>query len=148
MNKLAFEGIRCFHDYHCSQLKPVTLLVGENSTGKSTFLALTRIAWDITEGDLGEDIFNEEPFLLGSYEQIASYRGGKAGRAKSFSVGMEISIPLPQKVSGLFCDKAVITAKFISAGAEPKIDEWRFECGKFSIVAKPSTKVKRPIFNY
>ena len=141
MNKLIFEGIRCFNDYHCSQLKPMTLLVGENSTGKSTFLALARIAWDVTEGDLGEDIFNEEPFLLGSYEQIASYLGGRAGRAKSFSVGMEISRRLPYKSNTIFSDKATVIAKFIAAGSEPKLDEWRFDCGKFSIFAKPSRTV-------
>jgi len=142
MNQLIFEGVRCFHSLHACPLKPITLLVGENSSGKTTFLALNRIAWDIAEGDLNEDIFNEEPFMLGAYDQIASFRGGKAGRAKSFTVGFDISLKATpkRKTSDLFADQARVTARFVPTGSEPKIDEWRFECGKFSVTAKQSTK--------
>jgi predicted ATPase len=148
MNQLYFEGVRCFYDKHECPLKPVTLLVGENSSGKSTFLALTRIAWDIVEGNLSGDIFNEDPFLLGSYEQIASFRGGKAGRAKSFSIGLRFSLKstLRKKISGLFSDEAKITARFVSKGAEPQMEEWRFECGRFSLkVNQAEQKEKRAI---
>jgi hypothetical protein len=142
MNQLIFEGVRCFHSLHACPLKPITLLVGENSSGKTTFLALNRIAWDIAEGDLGEDIFNEEPFMLGSYDQIASFRGGKAGRAKSFTVGFDIALKATtkRKASDLFADQARVTARFVPKGSEPKIDEWRFECGNFILTAKQSTK--------
>ncbi|RLT37595.1 MAG: hypothetical protein DWI57_13620, partial [Chloroflexi bacterium] len=133
MNQILFEGVRCFHDFRSCPLKPITLLVGENSSGKTTFLALTRIAWDIAKGDLEDDIFNEEPFLLGSYDQIASLRGGKAGRAKSFTIGFQVPLELKQtRKSDLFADQAKVTARFSSKGAESKIDEWRFESGNFS----------------
>ena len=143
MNKLIFEGVRCFHSLHACPLKPITLLVGENSSGKTIFLALNRIAWDIAEGDLGEDVFNEEPFMLGSYDQIASFRGGKAGRAKSFTIGFEVTLKenSKRKISNLFADEVKVTARFVLKGSEPKIDEWRFECGKFSVTAKQSTKL-------
>ncbi len=142
MNQVVFEGIRCFHNYQSYPLKPVTLLVGENSSGKTTFLALTRIAWDVVEGDLREDIFNEEPFLLGSYDQIASYRGGKAGRAKSFTVG--VKVPLPQSLKAkLFSDSVSITAKFVPAGSESKLEEWCFESGDFKLLSKPSQRPPR-----
>ncbi len=142
MNQISFEGVRCFYSLHTCPLKPITLLVGENSSGKTTFLALNRIAWDIAEGDPSEDLFNEEPFMLGSYDQIASLRGGKLGRAKSFMVGFEISLKATpkRKTSDLFADHARVTARFVPKGSEPKIDEWRFECGKFSVTAKQSTK--------
>jgi hypothetical protein len=142
MNQLSFEGVRCFHSLHACPLKPITLLVGENSSGKTTFLALNRIAWDIAEGDLGEDIFNEEPFMLGSYDQIASFRGGKAGRAKSFTIGFDISLKATPKrrASDLFANQARVTARFVPKGSEPKIEEWRFECGNFILSAKQSTK--------
>lgn len=140
MDQVIFEGIRCFPERNSCPLKPVTLLVGENSSGKTTFLALTRIAWDIAGGDLSQDIFNEEPFLLGSYDQIASFRGGKAGRAKSFSIGVQVSLKQRSNASGLFSDNALITAKFVSAGSESKLDEWRFESGNFKILAKSSQR--------
>jgi len=143
MKQIIFEGIRCFHDYHTAPQKPITLLVGENSSGKTTFLALTRIAWDVAEGDLTEDIFNEEPFLLGSYDQIASYRGGSAGRAKSFTIGTQVTLTPDSKSTKLFSDTATVTAKFVPSGSEPKLDEWNFECGSFKIQAKPSQSPHR-----
>lgn len=141
MNRIIFEGVRCFFDEHVCPLKPVTLLVGENSSGKTTFLAMTRIASDIAQGELGEDVFNEEPFLLGSYDQIASFKGGKAGRAKSFVIGLEASVREGTRLRGaeIFGDSAVIAARFTAEGAQPTLSEWTFECGKVKVVARPAT---------
>ena len=36
--RLKFEGIRCFSSAQDAIVRPLTLLVGENSSGKSTFL--------------------------------------------------------------------------------------------------------------
>ena len=97
-------------------------------------MALTRIAWDIAKGDLEDAIFNEEPFLLGSYDQIASLQGGKAGRAKSFTIGFQVPLELKHtRKSDLFADQAKVTARFSPKGAESKIDEWRFESGNFTL---------------
>jgi predicted ATPase len=136
MNQLLFEGVRCFHDLHICPIKPITLLVGENSTGKTTFLALTRIAWDIISSDLSKDLFNEEPFLLGSYDQIASYRGGRAGRNRSFTVGMQFDINLDSDQTGLFANNVKITSRFVQQGSESKLEELLFECGKFNLTGK------------
>lgn len=139
MDRIFFEGIRCFHDFHSCPIKPITLLIGENSSGKTTFLALTRIAWDIANrGDLSEDLFNQEPFILGSYDQLASFRGGRAGRAKSFTIGMRVGVKLrsTRTKKGSLADEASITARFIPQGSEPRLNEWKFECGKYSLIAK------------
>ena len=84
MDSLIVENVRCFHKRQTPRLAPLTLLVGENSSGKSTFLALLRVAWDIARGGRLVD-FNEAPFSLGTYEQIATFRGGRGGRAKEFT---------------------------------------------------------------
>ena len=47
MDTLIIEGVRCFSELQTVRLRPITLLTGENSTGKSTVLALVRIAWDL-----------------------------------------------------------------------------------------------------
>lgn len=140
MYQIFFKGIRCFHDFHSCPIKPITLLVGENSSGKTTFLALTRIAWDAVNGDFDEDLFNEEPFLLGSYDQMASFRGGRAGRAKTFMVGQQFDINLDSDQIEIFTNNVKIAARFIQQGSEPKLHEWIFECGKYNFTAKRSTK--------
>lgn len=136
MDKIIFENVRCFSTLQLCSVKPITLLVGENSSGKSTFLALTRIAWDIAQGDLTEDLFNEEPFLLGAYDQIASYRGGKAGRAKSFTIGSQFPFDSKISKSRFLSSEATITAQFISQGVQPKLDRWEFVSGNFKVTVQ------------
>jgi hypothetical protein len=85
MKRIIIEDFRGFHDRVEVPILPLTFLVGENSAGKSSFLAAIRIAFDLAKGKKVN--FNEDPFLLGSYDQIANFRGGKAGRAKCFSIG-------------------------------------------------------------
>ena len=84
MNTLILEDFRCFADRHEVPIRPLTLLVGENSTGKTSFLAAVRVASGLmiqtTPG------FNDEPFQLGSYDQIANNRYEEQ-RPPSFSIG-------------------------------------------------------------
>jgi predicted ATP-binding protein involved in virulence len=68
-------------------IKPLTLLVGENSTGKSAFIASIAALSDATRFPLNPG-FNSPPFELGSYETIASRRlSGK--KVASFTIGFE-----------------------------------------------------------
>jgi hypothetical protein len=72
MDRVFFENVRCFSTRQVAALAPLTVLVGENSSGKSTFLAMVRLAWDIG-ASLRTPDFNEEPFLLGAYDQLSSF---------------------------------------------------------------------------
>jgi len=114
--RLQFQGIRCFSAPQDTVIRPVTLLVGENSSGKTTFLALYQIASAIIGGFAPEVPFNEPPFLLGAYDQIASYRGGRAGRAKSFSVTVSVDAD-PRGGS--------VRAEFVSRNGQPSLRAWR-----------------------
>lgn len=89
MDRVFFEGIRCFSSRQEVPLAPVTLLVGENSSGKSTALALIRVAWDVVHAK--DPDFNEEPFLLGAYDQIASSLG-QITRWPAFTIGWDLGI--------------------------------------------------------
>lgn len=80
------ENVRCFSGPHHIKIKPLTLLIGENSAGKSTLLATLATMSDPL-GFPMQPKFNEPPYNLGSYDTIATYKGGKFGRAKSFSLG-------------------------------------------------------------
>lgn len=119
--RLQFEGIRCFSEAQDVVVRPLTLLVGENSSGKSTFLALCQIASSITHGFAQDLPFNEPPFLLGAYDQIASYRGVRAGSAKSFSIAVSVD----QDARG-----GSISAEFVSRDSQPSVRVLRVMAGK------------------
>jgi len=123
MDKLIIKDFRCFHALHNIPLAPLTFLIGENSTGKSSFLAAISKAWDMIFEDEPPD-FNKEPFQLGSFDQIANFRGGKAGRAKEFSLGFVINIK-NQEYS--------FVGSFEKAGASPRIASLRIDFAHYSI---------------
>jgi predicted ATPase len=97
MKSLIIEGVRAFKKRVQAPLGKLTLLVGQNSSGKSTFLACARLAWDIASGR--ECDFNEQPFELGTYESIAHYHGGQGKRVREFTIGAEFS-PQKEKAGG------------------------------------------------
>jgi len=123
MDKIILKDFRCFHASHEVPLAPLTFLIGENSTGKSSFLAAISKAWDMIFENEPPD-FNKEPFELGSYDQIANYRGGKAGRAKEFSLGLVINIK-NQEYS--------FVGSFEKAGASPRIVSLKIDFIPYSI---------------
>lgn len=83
MEEITIGNYRCFREKQVAPLAPLTLLIGENSTGKTSFLAMIRALWDVAFGDRTPD-FKEDPYDLGSFEEIAHYRGGRGGRAGEF----------------------------------------------------------------
>ena len=83
---ITVRDFRCFHGHQDVKLTPLTLLVGENSTGKTSFMALSRALWDVAYRHRVPN-FKEEPYDLGSYDEIANHRGGRAGRADTFAAG-------------------------------------------------------------
>lgn len=105
MERLLLENVRCFGGRHDIRLAPITVLIGENSTGKTTFLASIRAAWDIAYGQ-GTPNFKEEPFDLGSFEQIANFPSHRSGRARTFRIGAEHKIgALGITAEGSFSDE-------------------------------------------
>lgn len=88
MKRIWLENYRCFRERQEARLAPLTLLVGDNSTGKTSFLAMIRALWDVAYLNRVPN-FKEQPYDLGSFDEIAHYRGGKGGRAWSFEGGFE-----------------------------------------------------------
>ncbi len=80
------EHVRCFAEAQSIPIRPLTLLVGENSSGKSTFLAVAAALFERDRFPLRPS-FNEPPFNLGNFETIATYKGGKYGRDEAFTIG-------------------------------------------------------------
>lgn len=86
MDAIRHKNYRCFRDEQSARLAPLTLLVGDNSAGKTSFLAMIRALWDAFFDSRFPD-FKEEPYDLGSYDEIAHHRGGRGGRADGFEAG-------------------------------------------------------------
>ena len=86
MDRITLKNFRCFREEQTARLAPLTLLVGENSTGKTSFMAMIRALWHVIHvGDAPD--FKEEPYDLGSFDEIAHHRGGKGGWATAFDAG-------------------------------------------------------------
>lgn len=83
---LIIENIRCFSGRHSVLIKPLTILVGENSTGKSTLLAALSAVCNAASFP-GQPGLNDPPYDLGTFDTIATYKGGKYGRDHHFSLG-------------------------------------------------------------
>ena len=81
MHTITVENFRCFHKKQKARLAPLTLLVGENSTGKTSFLALLRAMDDLNHFSIPN--FKQHPYDLGSFNEIVSHQGG--GVEKKFS---------------------------------------------------------------
>lgn len=71
LTKVAVENFRCFSSAQEARLAPLTLLVGENSTGKTSFLALIRAIWNTAVLGKFPD-FTEAPYHLGTFDDIVS----------------------------------------------------------------------------
>ena len=93
MDEIRLKNFRCFRDEQRARLAPLTLLVGENSTGKSSFMAMVRALWDVAHRRTPG--FKEAPYDLGSFDEMVHYRKGKGGRSTSFEAGFDEISRLP-----------------------------------------------------
>ena len=96
MDEIRLKDFRCFREEQTARLAPLTLLVGENSTGKTSFLAIIRALWEFAN-DYKTPDFKEDPYDLGSFDEIAHFRGGRGGRAETFVAGFSTMRPNLQK---------------------------------------------------
>ena len=84
MDRITLQNYRCFgSEEQSARLAPLTLLVGPNSTGKTSFLALIRALWDVAFREVVPN-FREHPYDLGSWDDIVYDPGGRNTRPESF----------------------------------------------------------------
>lgn len=99
MYSISLSDFRGFHKQSFVPVKPITVLVGENSAGKTSFLAALKFMLDFASGEV-EPSFNKDPFQLGTFQQIAHHRGGRAGRAKEFRISLRQPVALRPRARG------------------------------------------------
>ena len=73
VSEIAIQNVRCFKSIQRARLGRITLLVGENSAGKSTFLGCYNAFANLSNlVDLTENNpFDHQPFFMGSFDTIA-----------------------------------------------------------------------------
>ena len=70
--KFQIKNVRCFAEEQHLDIRPLTFLVGENSTGKTTIMGCFSIIYDfISKGGWRIPDFNREPYFMGSFVDIA-----------------------------------------------------------------------------
>ena len=77
------DNYRCFREKQTARLAPVILLVGENNTGKTSFLALIRLMCKLVS-DKQNPNFKEAPFDLGNFEDIVHHGNSESGQSSQF----------------------------------------------------------------
>src|SRR4051812_22912969 len=89
---IELDGFRVFSHTGMKRIRPLTLLVGENSTGKTSFLAALRFALDLS-GFEKAGYFNQYPFDLGTFDEIVN----SAENKNRFSVTLRKQVDIAQE---------------------------------------------------
>jgi len=122
LHELRLRDFRCFREPQTARLAPLTLLVGENSTGKTSFLAGVRAILETANDNSVPDF--RRPYDLGSFNEIA-HRQNPSGRragAESFSIGFQCA--------GIDVDSVSFEAIFsLGDGAAPTVSAVTWAAG-------------------
>ena len=143
-SEFLLEDVRCFRGEQRARLRPITLLVGENSTGKTTFLGCYSVLRELLMGGWGSGgrlDFNREPFLMGSFRDIVRSQRGPPGRIDEFAMGFTISLPRR--------DHAVpfrTTVSFREGGAQPVLSAVKCEYDTHSFSLAQATDATSTLF--
>ena len=124
MDQVWLKNFRCFRDKQTARLAPLTLLVGENSTGKTSFMAMIRALWDVACVRTVPD-FKESPYDLGSFDDIVHHRG-TAGRIEAIEAGFAVR---RKRQEGADLDSYRFDVAFGRRGAFPVPVQWRLGRG-------------------
>lgn len=111
-------------------MNPITILVGENSAGKTSFLSGVKFATELLEG-FKEPSFNGDPFQLGTFQQIAHFRGGRGGRAQDFRIELRASVT--PKLSDSDAKLITATLTFGSVESQAQLTSIRFSSKQQSL---------------
>lgn len=118
--KFVLKDVRCFEGRNEFNIRPITFLVGENSTGKSTVLGCFQALSNFMFSRQGKGMdFNNEPYQMGAFVDIAR-------KMKSYSQTFELGFEDIENIGGVNC---YLTLTEREDGSEPVIQQirWAFE---------------------
>ncbi len=127
ITQFTMEEVRCFGERQTLEIRPLTFLVGENSTGKTTALACFHVLADYFQRR-GID-FNSHPYSMGTFQDIV--RNSKK-KEKTFKLGyaykhenedVEVTTEFAEKTSGIEPVVSSIIMKFTDGKIVFKIED-------------------------
>ncbi len=108
MNSVTLENYRCFRGKQTARLAPLTLLVGENSSGKTAFMAMIRALRNAAFAN-GTPDFREPPYDLGSFGEVVYNDSRQSAQPDFFRASFKDSSPdygeAPVEFSATFEDR-------------------------------------------
>ena len=121
ITQFTMEEVRCFRDRQTLEIRPLTFLVGENSTGKTTALACFHVLASYLRGE-GID-FNADPYSMGVFKDIVR---NSRPKAKTFKLGfttdaIELVIEFSEKTGGIEPAISSLNLKFFDGEIVIKI---------------------------
>ena len=135
IRKLIIEDVRCFAGRQEFNIRPLTFLVGENSTGKTTTLAcFETLTAFVLYGITGLD-FNIEPYQMGAFADIVRRSNP---RKKRFRIGFVF-----QSYEGRSMEY-VLTCVERAKGSEPVVSEERFLFENGAIICEEVENLPHP----
>lgn len=87
MKNIKLEKFRCFHSEQSVPLAPLTFLVGENSTGKTSFMALIHAMYGVMTGTPPADSW-ADPYGFSTFSQAVNDKTGPEEIGVSFGLGL------------------------------------------------------------
>ena len=88
IRELKLDDVRCFKGPKSFTIRPITFVIGENSTGKSSFLGSLSTVGCFLEGLFFEEIdFNVPPYQMGTFLNIVR----KSPQVNGFVIGCQIA---------------------------------------------------------
>lgn len=133
---VSLRNFRAFDSASEVPIRPITLLTGANSAGKTSFLAALRYLSDISPFGADVSSFNKAPFSLGAYEQIAHHFGSGNDDDSHFCLGyrgpladdrFSPSIGRPTDIEPKECEFTILFKRHLG---QPTISEFSFRAGK------------------
>ena len=144
ITQFTMEEVRCFGERQTLEIRPLTFLVGENSTGKTTALACFHVLADYLRGhglDFNSKPSNQHPYFMGTFKDIV--RNSKK-KEKKFKLGfaskynnedIETTIELVEKKEEIEPVVRSITMKFtdgeIIVRSEDAMDRWELRLDSY-----------------
>ena len=139
VTEVTVKNFRCFSSIQSVPLAPLTFLVGENSTGKTSMLALVRVLWDMAFRHR-PPIFNEPPFDLGGFDEIA-FKDATRQKPKAIEAGIGVTTDFFELASKGATDNEINTSdvlwrykgSFKKQGDIPSLSTLAFSQGEYKI---------------